>query len=356
MKILVLRFSSIGDIVLTTPVVRALAQQIPGGEVHFATKPSYRGLLEPNPYITKVHCLTGSLGELIQTLKAEQFDHIIDLHNNLRTRLIKLRLGVKSSSFDKLNWQKWLLVNFKIDKLPRVHIVDRYLAAAASLGVKNDGLGLDYFIPKGQEVDLATLPAPFGRGGGYVAVAIGAQHATKRLPVEKLIELCAKLARPVMLLGGPEDESIGHIIEEAFATQAATTRPPAATIPESPYYFSTNSPGYPGTQLLIVNGCGRYSLHQSASLLRQADFVVSHDTGLMHIAAAFGKEIFSVWGNTVPAFGMYPYRTEFKVLEVTGLSCRPCSKIGFDKCPQSHFKCMRDQLLNLDLPPTRDGR
>ena len=334
MKILVLRFSSIGDIVLTTPVVRALAQQVPGAEVHFATKPAYRGLLEPNPYITKVHCLTGSLGELVQALKAEQFDHIIDLHNNLRTRLIKLQLGVKSSSFDKLNWQKWLLVNFKIDKLPRVHIVQRYMAAAANFGVKDDGEGLDYFIPEGHEVDVATLPAPFQRG--YVALAIGAQHATKRLPLDKLVELCQRLApRPIMLLGGPEDAPVAEaLIEVATA----------------------NSISHLVTPALIANGCGRYSLHQSASLLRQADFVVSHDTGLMHIAAAFGKEIFSVWGNTVPAFGMYPYRTEFKVLEVTGLNCRPCSKIGFDKCPQGHFKCMRDQVLNLDLPPTRDGR
>ena len=84
--------------------------------------------------------------------------------------------------------------------------------------------------------------------------------------------------------------------------------------------------------------------------------MVSHDTGLMHIAAAFGKEIFSVWGNTVPAFGMYPYRTEFRVLEVPGLACRPCSKIGFAKCPQGHFKCMRDQALDLNLPTARDWR
>ena len=354
MKILVLRFSSIGDIVLTTPVVRALAQQVPGAEVHFATKPGYRSLLEPNPYIAKVHCLTGGLGELVEALKAERFDYIIDLHNNLRTRLIKLRLGVKSSSFDKLNWQKWLLVNFKIDKLPRVHIVQRYLTAAAPLGVKDDGQGLDYFIPTGQEVDLATLPAGFQRG--YVAVAIGAQHATKRLPVEKLIELCARLApRPIVLLGGPEDESIAHIIEQAFASNVAQSQPTRA-IPDSPYYFPVQATSGPAAPPLIVNGCGRYSLHQSASLLRQATFVVSHDTGLMHIAAAFGKEIFSVWGNTVPEFGMYPYRTEFKVLEVPGLSCRPCSKIGFDKCPQGHFKCMREQLLDLELPPARDGR
>ncbi len=328
MKILVLRFSSIGDIVLTTPVVRVLAQQVPGAEVHFATKPGYRGLLESNPYITKVHCLTGSLSELVQALKAEQFDYIIDLHNNLRTRLIKLQLGVKSSSFDKLNWQKWLLVNFKIDKLPRIHIVQRYLAAAAPLGVKDDGRGLDYFIPEAQEVDLNTLPAPFQRG--YAAVAIGAQHATKRLPHEKLVELCQRLApRPIMLLGGPEDAAVADALIAAVSSATENSR--------------------------IENGCGRYSLHQSASLLRQAQFVVSHDTGLMHIAAAFGKQVFSVWGNTVPEFGMYPYRTEFRVLEVKGLSCRPCSKIGFDKCPQGHFKCMKDQILTLDWPTFGDG-
>ena len=329
MKILVLRFSSIGDIVLTTPVVRALAQQVPGAEVHFATKPGYRSLLDANPHIAKVHALGSSLRELVHELRAEKFDYIVDLHNNLRTRLIKLQLGVQSSSFDKLNWQKWLLVNFKIDRLPRVHIVQRYLAAGASLGIKDDGLGLDYFIPPGQEVNLATLPAPFA--GGYVAVAIGAQHATKRLPLEQLVQLCQRLApRPVMLLGGPEDAPMSEAIMKAVTA------------------ISGYSP--------IENGCGRYSLHQSASLLHQASFVVSHDTGLMHIAAAFGKEIFSVWGNTVPAFGMYPFRTEFKTLEVQGLSCRPCSKIGFDKCPQGHFRCMREQNLNLELPPTHDGR
>ena len=352
MKILVLRFSSIGDIVLTTPVVRALAQQVPGAEVHFATKPAYRGLLEPNPYVAKVHVLSGSLRELVRELRAEKFDFIVDLHHNLRTRLIKLQLNVKSAGFDKLNRQKWLLVNFKINTLPNIHVVDRYLAAAASLGVKNDGQGLDYFIPEGQEIDLQTLPAGFHRG--YVAVAIGAQHATKRLPVEKLIELCAKLNRPIMLLGGPEDESTGHIIELAFAEGAASGQP-RALIPESPYYFPSSPPTFQLANPLIHNGCGRYSLHQSASLLRQAQVVVSHDTGLMHIAAAFQKEIFSVWGNTVPAFGMYPYKTDFRVLEVPGLPCRPCSKIGFAQCPQGHFKCMKDQALDLNLPP-RDGR
>lgn len=354
MKILVLRFSSIGDIVLTSPVVRALRQQVPGAEVHFATKPAYRGLIEPNPFITKGHYFTGSLRQLVKELRAERFDYVVDLHHNLRTSLLKLQLGVPSTSFEKLNWQKWLLVNFKINALPRQHIVDRYLAAAAPLGVRNDGRGLDYFIPEDQEVNLADLPAGFQRG--YVALAIGAQHATKRLPVDKLIELCQNLRRPIVLLGGPEDESIGHVIELAFEKQAIQAAPPVARIPDSPYYFPEKSLSHSFTQSLIFNGCGRFSLHQSASLVRQAQLVVSHDTGLMHIAAAFKKEIFSVWGNTVPAFGMYPYRTEFRVLEVPGLPCRPCSKIGFAECPQGHFKCMREQKLDLNLPPPRDGR
>lgn len=330
MKILVLRFSSIGDIVLTTPVVRQLKTQVPGALVHFATKPAYRSLLEANPHVDRTHVLSSSLSELVRELRAERFDFIVDLHNNLRTRLIRLQLpGVPGRAFDKLNFQKWLLVNFKVNQLPPVHIVDRYRAAAAPLGIRDDGGGLDYFIPAGQEVDVAaTLPAGFWPGE-YVAVAIGAQHATKRLPVEKLIDLIIKLApRPVVLLGGPEDESSGHIIELAF---------------QKPIHSLTHS--------LIHNTCGQFSLHQSASLVRQAAFVVSHDTGLMHIASAFGKEIFSVWGNTVPQFGMYPYRTPFQVLEVPGLACRPCSKIGFAKCPQGHFKCMRDQDLNLNLPP-----
>ncbi|HEX8425178.1 glycosyltransferase family 9 protein [Hymenobacter sp.] len=352
MKILILRFSSIGDIVLTTPVIRAVKQQVPGAIVHFCTKPAHRSFMEPNPYLDKVHYLTGSLKELVAELKTENFDFVVDLHHNLRTTMLKARLGVKSASFDKLNLRKWLLVQFKISTMPRVHIVDRYLAAAAQLGVKNDGKGLDYFIPKADEVDLATLPAGFQRG--YVAFAIGAQHATKRLPVERIIELCGQLRRPVVLLGGFEDESTGHIVELAFEKQAATSPPAPARIPDSPYYFS----GTPAPQLqtTIYNACGRYSLNQSASLVQQAQLVVSHDTGLMHIAAAFRKEIFSVWGNTVPEFGMYPYRTEFRVLEVRGLPCRPCSKIGYEKCPQGHFRCMRDIKFDLDLPQTQDGR
>ncbi|HWZ22741.1 MAG TPA: glycosyltransferase family 9 protein [Cytophagaceae bacterium] len=312
-KILILRFSSIGDIVLTTPVVRALKQQIENVEIHYCTKPGFKTLLESNPNISKVHCLSNSLGELIEALKKEKFDFVVDLHNNLRTSIIKFRLGVKSKSFDKLNFKKWLLVNFKLDRLPALHIVERYLEAASELNIKNDGLGLDYFIPAKDKVDLKTLPLEYRNG--YVAFAIGAQHFTKRLPVDQIIELCRKISQPILLMGGKEDSTTGEEIAMKLATE----------------------------NRFVFNACGKFNLNQSASLLEQSNLVFSHDTGLMHIAAAFKKEIYSIWGNTVPAFGMYPYKTDFHSLENVNLNCRPCSKIGHDKCPKSHFKCMKEQ-------------
>jgi ADP-heptose:LPS heptosyltransferase len=317
-KILILRFSSIGDIVLTTPVIRALKRQLPQAEIHYATKPQYQAVVAANPYLDKVHYLGPRLKDLVAALRQENFDFIVDLHNNLRSRLIRQQLGVPGEGFDKLNRQKWLLVNLKWGHLPDLHIVDRYLAAARRLGIQSDNRGLDYFIPAEEEVSLATLPGPFRQG--YVAFAIGAQHATKRLPTDRIIALCEKINQPVILLGGKEDAATADQVNEYFR------------------HRTTNNAA--GTR--IYNACGQYSLNQSASLVRQARFVFSHDTGLMHIAAAFQKKIFSIWGNTIPEFGMYPYKTEFTVLERPGLPCRPCSKIGYRRCPQGHFKCMRE--------------
>ena len=324
-KILVLRFSSIGDIVLTTPVVRALKQQLPAVRLHYATKWNFRGLVESNPYIDQTHYLRDNLNELIAELRAEKFDYIVDLHRSLRTRLIKLRLGVPGKSFDKLNFRKWLLVRFKINPLPDLHVVDRYLAAAAPLGVKNDGQGLDYFIPAADEVPPTSLPATHQQG--YYAFAIGAQHYTKRLPTERIIEVCAKINGPVILLGGKEDASAAAEITTYFNNRTFENE----------------------CRTSVYNACGQYTLNQSASLVKQATAVFSHDTGLMHIAAAFRKKIYSIWGNTVPKFGMYPYRTDFKVFERPNLSCRPCSKIGYRQCPQGHFKCMREINFNFRL-------
>lgn len=335
MKVLILRFSSIGDIVLTTPVIRTVKTQVDNAEVHFATKSAFKSILDSNPYVDKAHYLTGSLADLIRSLRKEKFDFVIDLHNNLRTRTIKLALGVRSSSFDKTNVEKWLMVNFKINKLPHVHIVERYLAAAAPLGVKNDSLGLDYFIPEKDEVPLEWLPVEMR--SGYVAYAIGAQHFTKKLPVERMIELCDKINKPVVLLGGKDDFENGEKVRQFFEKT-----------PQSETYEKGLKELNKKT--VIYNACGKFNLNQSASIVKQAAYVFTHDTGLMHIAAAFKKEIFSIWGNTIPLFGMYPYRTRFTILENNKVNCRPCSKIGYDKCPKGHFKCMYDIVFDFYLP------
>lgn len=333
-KVLILRFSSIGDIVLTTPVVRAVKTQLDDAQVHFATKSAFGGLLEANPYVDRVHVLNSSLRDLIRELRAEHFDLVIDLHHNLRTGLIKLALRRPAYSFEKLNFEKWLLVNLKINRLPNRHIVDRYMDTVIPLGVKMDALGLDYFIPEKDEVPPEWLPPGFQEG--FVAFAIGGQHPTKKLPVKRMIELCDKINKPVVLLGGKEDQVAGNEIARFFA------RPASGDWEGGLRELNKKT--------VIYNACGLYNFNQSASLVRQARYVFTHDTGLMHVAAAFKKEIFSIWGNTLPAFGMYPYRTRFTVLENNRIACRPCSKIGHQRCPKGHFKCMNDIVFDFYLP------
>lgn len=335
LKVLVLRFSSIGDIVLTTPVVRALKVELEGAEVHYCTKEKFRTIIEHNPYIDKVITLKDKISDLISQLKKENYDYIVDLHNNLRTRIIKTFLGKKSSSFDKLNYEKWLMVKFKVNKLPNIHIVERYLDTIKPLGIKGDALGLDYFIPHEDHIKKNELPAPFN--DGYVAYAIGGQHETKILPVKRMIELCDKINKPIILLGGPEDFEKGKTILKFFEKTVHS-----AEYEESLLQLNKKT--------VIFNACGKYTLNQSASVIKQADYVFTHDTGMMHVAAALKKEIFSIWGNTIPGFGMYPYRTKFTIFENNKLSCRPCSKLGYPKCPLGHFRCMNDLVFDFYLP------
>ncbi|MBL7740742.1 MAG: glycosyltransferase family 9 protein [Chitinophagaceae bacterium] len=311
-KFLIIRFSSIGDIVLTTPVIRCLKKQVPGAEVHFLTKDSFRSIVEHNPYIDKLHVWAHSWELMVHELNEEQYDYIIDLHHNLKTLRIKKALKKPSFSFYKLNIQKYIYTSIKLNILPKVHIVDRYLDTVSSFGVKNDGAGLDYFIAPHEETKKDDIPASHYLG--YIACVIGAAHGTKRWPVEKWKEFARQMDHPIILLGGKEDAAAGKEIASV-------------------------------DDIKVYNACGKFSLNESADLVKNSKVVISNDTGLMHIAAAFKKPVISLWGNTVPSFGMYPYYGDTNVahtqLQVNKLRCRPCSKIGYDKCPLGHFKCMR---------------
>jgi len=309
-KFLIIRFSSIGDIVLTSPVVRNIKQQVENAEIHYFTKPQFKSIVESNPYVDKVHVLK-SIKESVEELKYEHFDYIIDLHRNLRTARFKNKLKIISFSFDKLNKEKWLLVNLKKNKMPDVHIVDRYIDTLKVFDIKNDNKGLDYFIPENDEVDVLTISENLK--DGYVGVVVGAFHYTKKLTKEKIISICSKLDKPILLLGGPDNKEEAEEIKKAVGKN-------------------------------IYNTCGSYNINQSASLVKQANVILTPDTGLMHIASAFKKKILSVWGNTVPEFGMYPYLpdSDSEIIEIQDLKCRPCSKIGFSQCPKKHFKCIND--------------
>lgn len=321
-KILIIRFSSIGDIVLTTPIIRCVKKQFPDAEVHYVTKEVFKNILIHNPYIDKVHAFKEDISELYEPLKAENFDVVIDLHKNLRSLRLKQKLKAKNYSFDKLNLQKFLAVNFKqINKLPNKHIVDRYFDAVAPLGIKSDGKGLDHFIHQNDRVDVSSLLTDHLQKT-FVALVVGGSYFTKKIPLNKLSEICKNSKLPIIVLGGKEDKPVGDELQNQF-----------------PH---------------LINTCGQYTINQSASIIEQAEWVVSSDTGLMHIAAAYNKKIISMWGNTIPEFGMSPYlpNLENKILEVKNLSCRPCSKLGYKKCPKVHFKCMND----LDVSITSEMR
>ncbi|NJN27925.1 MAG: glycosyltransferase family 9 protein [Cyclobacteriaceae bacterium] len=333
-KILIIRFSSIGDIVLTSPVIRCLKKQLPDIQVHFCTKAEYTCLVEHNPYIDRLHLLGDSLSKLKAQLKKEKFDFVVDLHHNLRSALIKWSLNAKSHSYSKLTLQRQLLAILPMPMPKPHHVVDRYMETVHELGVRNDDEGLDFFIADKDVVELEWLPESHRQG--YVAFAIGGTAFTKKLPLEKMIALCDKINWPVILLGGKEDFDNGEKIVTFFEPSKLS----------QPYEAGLKAMH---KHTRVFNGCGKFNLGQSASILKQAEAVFSHDTGLAHIAAAFKKHIFSIFGGTVPLY-FYPYGTRFTLLENNKLTCRPCSKNGRDSCPLKHFKCMKENPLDFYLP------
>ncbi|MBK9150312.1 MAG: glycosyltransferase family 9 protein [Saprospiraceae bacterium] len=318
MKVLIIRLSSAGDIVLTSPIIRCLKLQ-KNAEIHYLVKPAFAATINQNPHVDKVWLLHDDIDETIALLKSKGFDLILDMQKNLKSFRIRKGLDVKSISFNKLNLHKWIFVNFKINKLPQKHLVDRYFESVQSLGIKDDGAGLDYFISQEDELDALALV----QGIHYDVLVLGANYYTKRIPLEKCMEIVPQCTRKVVLLGGTD---VADVAKE-LATQ----------FPEE-----------------TLNFCGKLGLNVSAGIVKHAHRVITGDTGLMHIAAAYQKEIHVIWGNTHPAFGMYPYygyrnKSRFQSYQTEGLSCRPCSKLGYKSCPKGHFKCMMENNVKLML-------
>lgn len=316
-RILIIRFSSIGDIVLTFTVASTIKSLYPHCKIDFVTKPQFKELLNACPDLDTIYTLTGTVAQLRKEIDFNQYDAILDLHHNLRSRiLLGFQFG-KVYRFPKNNIEKWLLTTFKIRPKIIRHVTERYLETlSAYTKAPIVGIAPAYRVPDASKIDIKeTFQVEPSK---YVAVAIGAQFATKRMPTDLLVELIQKINLPVLLLGAKEDQlTANEILEQC-------------------------------TSNIIFSAVGTATIHESAWLVKNAKALLTHDTGLMHIGASFEVPLHVIWGNTTRDFGMYPYRVEQEQVfnyEVSGLSCRPCSKIGHQSCPKGHFSCMRQQDL-----------
>lgn len=304
-KILIIRLSSIGDVVLTTPIVRCLKNKYPKSEIHFITKKNFKPVLIDNPYIDNI-IEYESID--FNKLKQSNYNIIIDLHKNLRSFSIKRKLNIESISFDKLNFKKWLLCKFKIDILPDKHLVDRYFDSLKLIGITDDKKGCDYF-------NIANSISPVIKYDKYVCIVLGAQHFTKQMPIELIIDIIDKSNHNFVLIGGKNEIDLSNRILNEISDISR-----------------------------VESYVGKTTISESSFVLKKSLFVITPDTGMMHIASALNCNIISVWGNTVPKFGMFPYmpmnNSKFHIVQEK-IKCRPCSKIGFDKCPKNHFDCMK---------------
>ncbi|MEO6135645.1 MAG: glycosyltransferase family 9 protein [Ginsengibacter sp.] len=311
MKFLITRFSSPGDIVLTTPVIRCLRKKYPDSVIHFLTSSEFGFVLNSNPYIDEVIYLQSDFKQTLEEIKSHQYDHIIDLHRELYTRDVRKYLNNPVFHFlSKQSIRRRNLFFAHLSRKPQKHLVDQYMEKLSVLGVENDGWGLDYFIDEKDKVKSEDIP--LSHSHGFVAISIGASHFTKRLPVNKLIELVSKINFPIIIVGDKDYTDIGETI--------------AAVDP-----------------IKIYNACGKFSLNETADIIQRSTLVISNDSFHIPVASAFRKNVFSVWGNTVPTFGNIPYQSPHEIFEINKLWCRPCSSKGFIACPLGHFKCMNKQ-------------
>lgn len=314
MRILVVRFSSIGDIVLCSPILRLLKSAFPNCTIDFLTKQCFANILDNNPYIQNVYCWESK--ESLNLLKGNNYSLIVDLHSNLRSFMVKARLWhVPAVSLSKKSLQKWLYVKTKWSIFQVSNVVEREVDLLKVFGIQWDGLGLDIF--PSNEFSGSDLPQE------YVVLALGGTYKTKQMPLELVASIIQNMPIPVVLIGGEAEKGIAANLSSQFSNET-------------------------------INLTGQLSILDSANIMKGAKWVYSGDTGMAHIAAAVGTNLTIVWGNTSAYFGMVPPAKLGKVVlnvEAVNLSCHPCSKLGFDDCPKGHFMCMKghkgDRIVNM---------
>lgn len=332
MKVLIVHSGPPGEIVFSTVLVRVLKIQIEEAAIFYFTHETGKRILTENPYLDAVWASDNS--DDVKACQTNRYDYVLDLSPDFPSWLQTRRLKGKVIRLDKRRWKKWLLTRLKINRMIPMHLIDQYIATASVLDVKNDGMRPDFNIPYRDEVPPDWLPDPFQKG--YVAFCISAPHNTRKLPLERMIVLCDRINKPVVLLGNNEDVESGSTIERFFARSASED------VEEGLQALNKKA--------IVYNACAKFSFNQMASVVRNSRYVFTFDNDFVAIASAFGKESFVLYGNTVTDFGMYPVNSRFTILENNRLACRPCATSGYNKCPRGHFRCMNDIVFDFYLP------
>lgn len=317
-SILIVRLSSIGDVLLTTPLLRAIRTRHPDARITYVTKRAYLPLLEHNRRIDTLIGFdpAGSLRALGRRLAAEPFTHRLDLHGSLRTRALRWLVPGRWRGYSKHAAARAWLIKTKRDRYrDRRPVPERYFDAARDLDVRPDDGSLELFIARDAMDHAGRVLREHGLGQGRALVAVcpGAQHATKRWPLRQwqvLVTALTTRGMDVVVLGGPDEERLGDDVAAAGAENA-------------------------------VSVAGRAGLQQSAAFLKLARCAVSGDTGLMHMATAVGTPVVALFGPTVRSFGFFPYHARATILE-RDLPCRPCSAMGGPACPLGHHRCLTE--------------
>lgn len=317
LRVLAIRFSSIGDILLTTPLLRAVRTRYPEAHLAFLTKEPFAPLLSDNPRLNDLITLgpDESLGRLAGRLRAGQFTHVLDLQGSLRTRGLRLLVPARWSGYRNHRLAREILIRTKRNRYPRdLPVPERYFDAVSKLDVHPDGNPPEFFLHENAGVEAnAWLGSGLRDAVPLVAVAPGAAHRTKRWPVDYWRNLVGRLtAREfnVVVVGGTEDRAIADEVALAGGARA-------------------------------VNAAGRFGLQGTGAIIAASRLLVSGDTGVMHMATGVNTPVIALFGPTVRAFGFFPQSRHAVVLE-RDLDCRPCTAWGTERCPLGHHRCLRD--------------
>ena len=319
LRILCVRFSSIGDVLLTTPLVRALHRRHPEAELYFVTKRAMAPLVVENPHLTNVFALGPDepLGDFAQRLRALGPTHGLDLHGSLRSTALRWLVPARWSGYSKRKLARTTLISTKINLYGKhVPVPERYFEAAraAGLDVEPDGGPPEFYLTPAARAHMTHWLAEIGLDRKpFAALAPGAAHATKRWPLahwRALSDRLRQLGLGIVVVGGPQDRVLADEL---------------------------------GGSADIANAAGEFSLQETGACLARATVAVSGDTGVMHMATGVGTRVVALFGPTVEPFGFYPYTKRAVVLE-QDLACRPCSAMGTERCPLGHHRCLADVL------------